>query len=112
GRFRGQVSRLAAADGLPRAPAFAVVPPSAFDRDFAVAPPLRFAPELDRPPRPRPAGTSALASSSDSSVPSSPHAFPHSMHRLAPPRAVTTSPAQAGHGSGNGVWFTEKSHSG
>src|SRR5207244_2498057 len=47
---------------------------------------------LRAPPARRGFGTSALAASSGSSVPSESHARPQLVHRLAPPLAATTSP--------------------
>src|SRR6266571_2712364 len=72
---------------------------------------VRLEPVLPFPP-PLVRGTRALAASSDSSSPSASQARPHAVHRRAPPGAATISPLHAGQGSGRGVWFTEKSHSG
>jgi hypothetical protein len=81
-----------------------------------------FVPRLDRLVRPpdffpparfaRGFGTSAFASSSESSAPSADHALPQDVHRVVLPRALTTRPWHDGQGSGIGCWLMLKSHSG
>src|SRR5207302_1880199 len=55
-------------------------------------------------------GTRAFASSSGSSSPSTLHALPQAIHRVAPPRADTTSPSHCGQFSPVGSsWGAEAS---